>query len=409
MFEEKEKYKPNLDPVPELPHSTDLELPHKNTTKSWNRMKSLIVLQKRMKSLMKPTPLARDDIALASLLKVIGAPLTPAFLSSNNNADQQPSEGNSAKYIVKQYVAAVGGERALSSSDNLCAKGNVKITMSNGKRGSSKFVGGDSEHGMPRFELWQKRELWCMDLMLSAGYKVCMGSDGKAPLPWHHTYAYQVPPLPLGHLLQGLNPCSSANLFSNSDRLGDKPVNKEDCFRLEVAVKPSILSSSNVQIVRHTIFGYFSQKTGLLVKLEDSRQLRLTALGKHSDWKSTMESYFQDYRANDGVNIAHRVSTYLSLRGESLEGHSLRRKMKLIWKLEEVGLDIKGLSIECFLPPNDLETEEECCGVMMSSPGAKSTSRIRSTSLRFQATKIIPIDDSDRDLKGSDISDEDDW
>ncbi|KAM5556576.1 hypothetical protein ABKV19_024121 [Rosa sericea] len=394
----KEKYRPNLDTVLEVPHKiTVLKVPRKNTTKLWNRMKSL----------MNPRALSPDVIdepdgrALTSLLRVIGAPLDRNLILGQWDAG--------AQYIVKQYVAALGGEKALSSMDSLCATGKVQITVSNGTKGSLKSigggggVGGHGNDGMPGFVLWKKRELWCLEVMLSTGYKVSTGSDGKAPLPWHHSYAYRVPPLPLGHLLQGLNPRSTANLFRNSACFEDKPINKEDCFILKLKVEPSTLSSSNVEIVR-TVLGYFSHKTGLLVKLKDSRQLRMTAFGKHSYWESTMESYFQDYRTIDGLNIAHGGRTCVSLCGESSEGHARRRIVKLVWALEEVGFDIKGLSVECFLPPGDLKKEEESCGMVKSKSCAKLTSRIPSP-LRFQATKVVPIDDSNHDLEGSDISD----
>ena len=36
-------------------------------------------------------------------------------------------EVSMAKYIVKQYVAAVGGERALNSVDSMYAMGQVKM------------------------------------------------------------------------------------------------------------------------------------------------------------------------------------------------------------------------------------------------------------------------------------------
>ena len=39
-------------------------------------------------------------------------------------------EVSMAKYIVKQYVAAVGGERALNSVDSMYAMGQVKMATS---------------------------------------------------------------------------------------------------------------------------------------------------------------------------------------------------------------------------------------------------------------------------------------
>lgn len=124
-------------------------------------------------------------------------------------------EASMAKYIVQQYVAAVGGEHALNSIDSMYAMGKVKMAASefwsgegclNGKaavKGKNNGKGGGGEMG--GFVVWQKRpELWCLELMLS-GCKISAGSDGKVAwrqTPWHHSHASRGPPRPLRRFLQ---------------------------------------------------------------------------------------------------------------------------------------------------------------------------------------------------------------
>ncbi|KAG6416049.1 hypothetical protein SASPL_123471 [Salvia splendens] len=114
--------------------------------------------------------------------------------------------------------------------------------------------------------------------------------------------------------------------------------------------------------MRYTVWGSFSQRSGLLIQLEDTHLLQIKAPGDGHDvfWETTMESVIQDYRTVEGVNIAHSGRTCVSLFrfGEDSRGH-MRTRMEEIWSLEEVDFNIKGLSIDCFLPPADLEREDE--------------------------------------------------
>ncbi len=204
---------------------------------------------------------------------------------------------------------------------------------------------------------------------------------------------------------QGLDPRATANLFSNSMCIGEKTVNKEDCFILKLEAESSALiarSNSNVEIVRHTVWGYFSQRTGLLVQLEDSHLLKLKSSDSESIyWETNMESLIQDYRTVDGIQIAHAGKTRVSLLrfGEGPETHS-RTRMEEVWQVEEVDFNVKGLSIDCFLPPSDLKSEQEkeeeaeCGGVAASN--AKLPYKIRSASFRISASKVaaVNLDDS---------------
>lgn len=123
-----------------------------------------------------------------------------------------------AKYIVKQYIAAVGGEKALDGIDSMYAMGKVKMAASEFSHGegslNSKLVktrnlknngGGGCGGEMGGFVLWQKRpELWCLELVVS-GCKISAGSDGKVAwrqTPWHHSHASRGPPRPLRRFLQ---------------------------------------------------------------------------------------------------------------------------------------------------------------------------------------------------------------
>ena len=177
--------------------------------------------------------------------------------------------------------------------------------------------------------------------------------------------------------MQGLDPKSTADLFSSAAWVGEETVDGEDCFVLRVDAEPSALdarSSADVEVIRHALWGYFSQRTGLLVRLEDSHLLRMPTPstddcggddGEDMYWETTMESSIRDYRVVDGINIAHAgrtvvtVSRFAGAAGSVDDGVDARRKrpctsMEETWSIEEVDFNIAGLSRECFLPPRDL-------------------------------------------------------
>lgn len=118
-------------------------------------------------------------------------------------------------------------------------------------------------------------------------------------------------------------------------------------------------NGSSSEVIKHTIWGCFSQKTGQLVHLQDSHSLRIKSAGKEVLWETKTESLIQDYRAIDGVNIAHggRTTVWLSRYDEETGSHS-RSRMEEVWSIEEVDFNVKGLSMDCFLPPADMEKEE---------------------------------------------------
>ncbi|CAM0872448.1 unnamed protein product [Alopecurus aequalis] len=334
-----------------------------------------------------PCSMSRGELQL--MLGVIGAPLIPLPVS---HAKQSPSsvlceqlkgdpiESSSAKYIVQQYIAASGGEWALNKVTSMYAMGKVRMTAAelnsidadggngggghrSGKKGGKGGPGGE----IGGFVLWQKKpELWCLELVVS-GCKISAGSDGKVAwrqTPWHQSHASRGPPRPLRRSLQGLDPMLTASLFAeDSVCIGERSIDGEDCFVLKVEAEASSLrarNSSSVEIIRHTVWGYFSQRTGLLVQLEDSHLLQIKSNSGGSGggsvfWETTMESRLDDYRTVDGVNIAHAGRTAVSLVrfGDTQDGNT-RTRMEETWNIEEVDFNIWGLSMDCFLPPSDL-------------------------------------------------------
>nr|GLL27980.1 uncharacterized protein LOC109147716 [Ipomoea trifida] len=376
-----------LETVLEVPVPEEM-FPSTQKSKSWQSMKTWM---KYLTERSSPPVLGGRRAELQLLLGVVGAPLIPHPIpthcrsSGRKKINDHPIEASMAKYIVQQYVAAAGGESALNAIDSMYAMGKVKMSASeficgdglglnnNGK--VMKVKSGKSGPGeMGGFVLWQKRpDLWSLELMVS-GCKISAGSDGKVAwrqTPWHSSHASRGPPRPLRRALQGLDPKSTADLFSNSICTGEKTVNGEDCFVLKLEAEHCALRSrsrGNVEIIRHTVWGYFSQKTGLLVRLEDAHLLRIKSAAGDCFWETAMESAIRDYRTVNGVNIAHAGKTSVSLFrfGGNSQGHT-RTRMEEAWSIEEVDFNIMGLSGDCFLPPSDLKKEddgddEEKCG-----------------------------------------------
>lgn len=161
---------------------------------------------------------------------------------------------------------------------------------------------------------------------------------------------------------QGLDPRYTANLFQDAVCIGEKTINKEDCFILKLETAAELLKSQStphVEIVHHTIWGYFSQRTGLLVQFEDTKLVRMKA-GKRNDsvfWETSIASTIEDYRYVDNINIAHggRTTARLHRYGEALNH---RRKIEESWRIEEVDFNICGLSMDCFLPPADMKRDQ---------------------------------------------------
>ncbi|KAG2265700.1 hypothetical protein Bca52824_072779 [Brassica carinata] len=111
------------------------------------------------------------------------------------------------------------------------------------------------------------------------------------------------------------------------------------------------------ETIRHTLFGYFSQKTGLLVHLEDSQLTRIQNIGGEAVyWETTINSYLEDYKPVEGIVIAHSgrsVATLLRF-GDVSSGYNTKTTMQEAWVIDEIAFNVPGLSMDCFIPPSDL-------------------------------------------------------
>jgi hypothetical protein len=144
--------------------------------------------------------------------------------------------------------------------------------------------------------------------------------------------------------------------------VGEKKVGDEDCFILKLSADAETLrqrSEGPAEIIRHVLFGYFSQRTGLLVHVEDSHLTRIQphAGGDAVYWETTISSFLEDYRAVDdgGVVIAHagRSAVTLFRFGEMAMSHT-KTRMEEAWTIQEAAFNVPGLSTDCFIPPADI-------------------------------------------------------
>ncbi|KAJ6406832.1 hypothetical protein OIU84_010361 [Salix udensis] len=81
---------------------------------------------------------------------------------------------------------------------------------------------------------------------------------------------------------QGLDPMAISAVFSPAQYIGEKCISGTDCFVLKLSADQADLadrSDSTAEMIKHVIFGYFSQRSGLLVYLEDSYLTRIQSPG----------------------------------------------------------------------------------------------------------------------------------
>ncbi|KAK3231267.1 hypothetical protein Dsin_003148 [Dipteronia sinensis] len=309
----------------------------------------------------------RSDLRL--LLGVLGAPLAPVHVTTAEplphlSIKDTPIESSSAQYILQQYTAASGGQKLQNSVHNAYAMGRVTMIASEFEKGNKVTRSRNSSKGAESggFVLWQMNpDMWYVELALG-GSKVRAGCNGK--LVWRHTpwlgaHAAKGPVRPLRRALQGLDPRTTASMFTNARCIGEKKINGEDCFILKLCADPATLkarSEGPAEIIRHVLFGYFSQKTGLLVHLEDSHLTRIQNNGGDAVyWETTINSFLDDYRPVEGIMIAHSGRSIVTLFrfGDTAMSHT-RTRMEEAWAIEEVAFNVPGLSMDCFIPPAEL-------------------------------------------------------
>lgn len=170
-------------------------------------------------------------------------------------------------------------------------------------------------------------------------------------------------------------------MFADAQCIGEKNVNGEDCFVLKLCADPQTLkarSEGPAEIIRHVLFGYFSQKTGLLTYMEDSHLTRIqsSAGGDAVYWETSINSSIDDYRPVEGMMIAHSGFSVVNLFrfGEVAMSHS-KTRMEEAWIIDEVAYNVPGLSMDCFIPPADIKrgSVSEACELPQSERGRSIT------------------------------------
>ena len=163
----------------------------------------------------------------------------------------------------------------------------------------------------------------------------------------------------LYQFVQGLDPKTTASLFANAQCLGEKRLGHDDCFVLKVCADRAAVMERNdgsAEVIRHVLYGYFCQKSGLLVYLEDSHLTRVqTPENEIVYWETTIGSSIGDYRDVDGVLIAHQgrsIATVFRF-GELSQQHT-RTRMEEVWTIDDVVYNVPGLSLDYFIPPADI-------------------------------------------------------
>lgn len=155
-----------------------------------------------------------------------------------------------------------------------------------------------------------------------------------------------------------MDPRATANLFLDAACIGEKIINDEECFILKLETSPAIRESQsgpNFEVIHHTIWGYFSQRSGLLVQFEDSRLLTMRTKDDNDIfWETSLESVIDDYKYVDGINVSHSGTTRVTVSRYGEQSANHKRELEERWKLEEVDFNIWGLTAESFLPPSNL-------------------------------------------------------
>ncbi|KAL9232476.1 hypothetical protein vseg_007586 [Gypsophila vaccaria] len=303
---------------------------------------------------------------LKVLLSVLACPLFPLSLLPSNSLLQVSS---SAQYIIEHFRAATGCKKMEKMVvKNVFATGKVSMSMLEepGSSGSPTVVGvtaGRSHKGC--FVMWQMLpNKWSIELLVD-GRKVLAGSDGNVAwryTPWLGSHAAKGGVRPLRRVLQGLDPMAISEAFSGAQYMGEKEIMEIDCFALKLSADQNDLADrcdNTAETIKHVTFGYFSQKSGLLVYLEDSYLTRIQTPGTCPHyWETTMGSKIEDYRTTEGVMIAHSGQTHAIITrfGDNFKSGPTILRMEEAWVIDDVAFNVQGLSMDCFIPPQEVKS-----------------------------------------------------
>ncbi|KAH1078815.1 hypothetical protein GLYMA_19G204600v4 [Glycine max] len=295
---------------------------------------------------------------LKILLSVLACPLFP--VPPNTPSDPPLNQlSSSAQYIIQHFTAATGCRKLEGTVKNVFATGKVEMWAVD-EVGNT----GVSERGC--FVIWQMLpDKWQIELAV-AGHKVVAGSDGTVAwrhTPWLGAHAAKGGIRPLRRAVQGLDPLAVSAVFSAAQYMGEKQISGIDCFVLKLSPDQKDLvdrSDNTAEMIKHVAFGYFSQRNGLLVHLEDSYLTRIQSPGTHPTyWETTMSTKIEDYKMVDGVMIAHAGhSTVIITRfGDNLKTGPAITRLEESWTIDDVAFNVQGLSMDCFIPPKELHKD----------------------------------------------------
>lgn len=163
--------------------------------------------------------------------------------------------------------------------------------------------------------------------------------------------------------MQGLDPLAVSAVFSAAQYMGEKQISGVDCFTLKLSADQKNLtdrSDNTAEMIKHVMYGYFSQKSGLLVYLEDSYLTRVQSPGTYPTyWEVSMSTKIEDYRTVEGVMIAHsgKSTAVITRFGGCLKAGPVITRLEESWTIDDVAFNVPGLSVDCFIPPKELQTE----------------------------------------------------
>ncbi|KAJ7971398.1 Protein of unknown function (DUF620) [Quillaja saponaria] len=287
---------------------------------------------------------------LKILLSVLGCPLFPVSVVQLNQPLNEVS--SSAQYILQHFTAATGCRNLEGRVKNVFATGKVTMSMVDelGSSGSAAGPNGISQKGC--FVMWQMvPDKWLIELVVG-GHKVVAGSDGSVAwrhTPWLGSHAAKGGVRPLRRALQGLDPLAISAVFSPAQYMGENRINGIDCFVLKLSADQTDLvdrSDNTAEMIKHVIFGYFSQRSGLLVYLQDSYLTRIQSPGSYPMyWETTMSTKIEDYRTVEGVMIAHagKSTAIITRFGDNLKEGPAITRLEETWSIDDIAYNVTWL------------------------------------------------------------------